>query len=864
MSAVLSTLRTAVAVLPPGRVLLGYLIPLLILYRRLLFEGHAWLDLDFLISYRPRYEFLQAGLAAGEIPLWTNGYLGGFPIAFSEFGWFYPLTWVFLRVFPMPLAYHAETALGLLLAALAAYALGRAWGLNRLPAFVAGYLYGFGPFVFATSLFLNFADIFFVLPAAILAIERIAQGRRVYFLLLTVVVAVNVLAGHPHIAVLLALASTLYGTFRVAWTFRDRGGFAALRLLALLAAAAGLGLSIGAVRLLPLLVITGESTRAGGLDYGLAAAGAIHPVQLFFGSFYPAFDLPRVFDGVLRAEPLAYLGLLTPPLVVAALVWRWRQRTIVFLAVLLAVSWLLALGDLTPAFRAMHSLPLFGFFRAPGRFIILAGFALAFLSAFGLQSLLAARPDPASITRWLPRAFILYAAVLAGALLLMTVFLELNFAPLRDVLNRGIDRFLVGGQGAYASPMEWQGAFAAARQRLEQAFTVLSWTPAITVAVALAAAFAWRRIASGRWVASSAVPLLAAILLLDVTLSTGHGIDTISTKDRSDPVQSAVYLQTLPSAPVFSFRGLADKWELSMTGRDDLLSPADRDRLELLFLQEVLTPNLPLRSGLRTIDGYENLMTRRQAELLSYLGSERSPIRGYAVSPTESEESKAATLRDRLPVFAAFNVGAILSGTYLDAALGPSAFTLEVDIPEEFEATQTVWIYRVPDPLGDYYFATAWRVADPDAGTGEVLDLLARSPRGAVFLDRDPGLPPAPETESTSVRVVESEPGRHHIRVITDTPAIVVLNRSSLPGWSVTVNDYPFELFTANRLSVAVAVPAGESKVLFTYAPPRFGDGLRLSLAGLAVLGGLTFFFYRRSHPGPPARKSDNQDSASL
>ncbi len=863
MSTVLSPLRTIVAILPPGRVPLGYLVPLVILYRRLLFEGHAWLDLDFLISYRPHYEFLQASLAAGAVPVWTDSILGGFPIAFSEFGWFYPVTWVFLRILPMPLAYHAETAFGLLLAALAAYALGRAWGLDRLPAFVAGYLYGFGPFVFATSLFLNFADVFFVLPAAILAIERIAQGRRAYIVPLTLVVAVNVLAGHPHIAILLALAATIYGACRVVWTFRDQGVLPALRLLALLTAAAGLGLSIGAVRLLPLLVITEESTRSGGLDYGVAAAGAIHPLQLLFGYVYPAFDLPRVFGGVLRAEPLAYLGLLTPPLVIAALAWRWHQRAIVFLAVLLAGSWLLALGDFTPAFRALHALPLFGFFRAPSRFILLAGFSLAFLSAFGLQSLLATRPAPPPITRWLPRAFVLYAAVLAGALILMTLFLELNIGPLRDFLNRGIDRFLVGGRGAYATPMEWQGVFAAARQRLEQAFTVLSWTPVFTIAIALAAALAWRRIASGRWTASRAAPLLAAILVLDVTLSMGHGIDSVSAADWRVPVQSAAYLQTRPSTALFSFRGLADKWELSMTGRDELLSPADRDHLEFLFLREVLTPNLPLRSGLRTIDGYENLMTLRQTEVLSYLGSERSPIRGYAVSATESEESKAATLRDRLPVFAALNVGAILSGTNLDATLGAPALTLEVPIPEEFEASQKVWIYQVPDPLGDYYFATAWQIADPAAATDEILDRLARSPPGTVFLDSDPGIREVPENVVLSIQVVEGVPGRHYLRVITETPAILVLNRAGLPGWSVKVNDYPFELLTANRFAVAVAVPAGESKIVFSYAPPLFDTGVQLSLAGLAVLIGLTVFFYRRSRPGQPAGVSGNESPAS-
>ncbi len=840
------------AALPPLRVLLGYLLPLLVLYRRLLFEGHAWLDLDFLIAYRPRLEILQAGLHNAQLPVWTDTYLSGFPVAYSEYGWFYPLTWLFLRIFPMPFAYHAEAALGLLLAALAAYALGRAWGLQRLPAFVAGYLYAFAPFVFATSLFLNFATVFFVLPAAILAIERIAQGRRWFILLLASVVGINILAGHPHISVLLAFGASLYGVFRAVWTYRDNGAVAALRLVALLGFAATLGLLLGAVRLLPLLVITGESTRAGGIDFGTAAAGAIHPLALLLGYLYPAFDLPRVFGGVLKAEPLAYLGLLALPLAFLAIARRWRQRTVIFLTVVTVLSWILAFGDTAPAFRALHSLPLFGFFRIPSRFILLAGFALAYLAAFGLQTLRTPRPAPLPIARWFARAFTAYGFFLALAVIGATAILEINYGPLRNTLNSGIDRFLVGGAGAYATPGEWQGMFAGARQRLEQAFTLLSWTPVFTALLALAAAVAWRRLATGRWSPGAAATFLALFLILDLTFSMGHGIETVSAETLDAEIQSAAFLQNLGPTRVLSFRGLADKWELSMTGRDELLPPDDRDRLEYLFLREVITPDLASRSDLTSIDGYENLMTRNQAEVLAYLGSERATVRGFAVSATESEESKAATLRDRLPALAAFNIGAVLSGTNLDAALGPPAYTVEVDIPARYEADQTVWIYRVPEPLGDYYLTNTWRLDDPAESTDSVLDRLLHSPPGLVALDADPGFPAAPGPAGGTVEVIDSGPGRHVLRVHTDVATVLVVNRSHLPGWSVALNQYPVTPLVANRFAVAVAIPPGDSTVALTYTPPDYPLGARLSLAALAVFVALAIVAYRRSRP--PAR----------
>src|SRR3990172_4903300 len=245
----------------------GLALPVLVLSREILFGGKAWLDFDFLLSYGPRYEFLREGLRSGAVPLWSDAYLGGFPIAFSEFGWFYPVTWLFLLALPMPLAYHAQAALGLLLAGLAAYWLGRTWRLSRTAAFMSAYLYAFGPLVFSSSRFLNYADIYFALPASIACIERLGRGRRAYLPLLGVIFAITALAGHPQIAVMFGLAILLFGLFRIYWTYRDAGRLEAAKVGAMLALALAVGLAAAAPRLLPVFAVTQESTRAGGLDF---------------------------------------------------------------------------------------------------------------------------------------------------------------------------------------------------------------------------------------------------------------------------------------------------------------------------------------------------------------------------------------------------------------------------------------------------------------------------------------------------------------------------------------------------------------------------------------------------------------------
>ncbi len=815
---------------PRARVLTGYAFPLLFLYRRLLFEGQTWLDFDFLIDNRVRFEILQAGLVDNQLPLWTDRYLGGFPIAFSEFGWFYPPSWLFLRVFPMPLAYHAEAALGLLLAAVSTYLLGRAWGLSRLSAYIGGYLYGFAPFVFATSLFINFADIFWVLPAAILAIERVSQGLLRYLFLLALAAAAAILAGHPHLAVILAFAAAIYAVFRLTCTFRDRGPSAAARLLGLLVFACGIGLMLGAVRLLPTLALTGVSTRAGGLDPATAAGGSLHPFQLLLGYLYPAFDLPLVAGGILRAEPLSYAGLLALPLAFGAVIWRARERPVVFLLALLIVSWLLAFGDLTPVYGLLRSLPVFELFREPGRYLLPGILALALLAAFGLDALRDPAGRHAVFARRVGIIFAIYSAIMLALLIAGTVLLK-SGGSIEEFANRGIDRFLVGGRNAYFNESGWLGAFALARGRLEVAFTLASWTPVLAILTTAAGAAVLWRYGIGHLTARTLVAALAALLVFDLTLSIGHGIPTLPPKLAESTPAVAATVGELSDSRVFSYRSLADKSELGLgSGRD--LPPTERRLLEYLFARELLTPNLPGRYGLRSLDGYENLMSHRQAEVLAYLGSERAAAPGFARDDSLSEGAKADLLRRRLPVLGALGVSTIVAGTDLSAALGRAASSHRVDIPFDWERP-IVWVYELPPDRGDFYLTANWLRDDPAMSTRHALDRIVSDP-ASTLLDGDPGFAPNIDSGAT-IQIKRRAPGDWSFTVTGDRRTVLVLNQAALPGWRVSLNGESARLLTANRFALAVVVPPGRVGVEFTYVPPRFGTGVAISLAGLAI-----------------------------
>ncbi|MBP8973645.1 MAG: YfhO family protein [Anaerolineae bacterium] len=85
-------------------------------------------------------------------------------------------------------------------------------------------------------------------------------------------------------------------------------------------------------------------------------------------------------------------------------------------------------------------------------------------------------------------------------------------------------------------------------------------------------------------------------------------------------------------------------------------------------------------------------------------------------------------------------------------------------------------------------------------------------------------------------------PAERRFHVATDAPAYLVFAETWYPGWSATVNGAPAPLLRANLAFQAVAVPAGDSEIVFRYRITHFEWGVVIAggalIAALALLLG--------------------------
>jgi hypothetical protein len=93
------------------------------------------------------------------------------------------------------------------------------------------------------------------------------------------------------------------------------------------------------------------------------------------------------------------------------------------------------------------------------------------------------------------------------------------------------------------------------------------------------------------------------------------------------------------------------------------------------------------------------------------------------------------------------------------------------------------------------------------------------------------GQTPAP---GETVQVRYPSPQRVELDVKLEAPGILVLADTYYPGWKLTVGGKPAPIYRVNRLMRGAALPAGDSRLVYTYDPDSFRIGRMISLAGLA------------------------------
>lgn len=327
---------------------------------------------------------------AGYVPLWNPFMFSGMPLfGAAQAGVLFPLNWFYL-LFSIPVATNLMMLSTYMLAALGAYMFARRSGSSIAGAVATSLIWQWSAFMVAKVGQTNVVQTAAFLPWVLWAVDRYGMsGKRMRGVVLVVLVAVQVFAGHQQTFVYSILLAAAYAIVmaRVS-SGRERTSY--LRSLVLLTA----GVAVAAVQILPTIELLRNSLRATA-SYDFFSSFSLPPrfVLTLFAPFIMGGGDGRLFRApyigpAFAGEYIAYVGAATIMLAIVSLLLKPDSRT-KFWAGVAVVCLALAFGRFLPLnlFKLVYYVPVLNLFRVPARHLMEVEFALAVLAGRGLTAI---------------------------------------------------------------------------------------------------------------------------------------------------------------------------------------------------------------------------------------------------------------------------------------------------------------------------------------------------------------------------------------------------------------------------------------------------------------------------------------------
>ncbi len=837
---------------------------------------HNSLLSDLVLENYPWKKFIVDSLQAGELPLWNPYQFAGVPfLAAGQHSALYPFSVVFYLV-PLPRAYGLFTVSQFFLAGALAYLFLRVLGLRRPAAALGAVVYELCLFMVVSVVFPMIVAGAAWLPLILTAIELIirqqpALGRRPatipWLILGAGALGCQVLAGHVEITyytLLVAGAFSLWRLITSAWGNARRFLGRATALLGL----AGFGLALSAVQLIPLYELVSLNFRSGSatfdqiMDWSYPWRRAIaFLVPNFFGSptHHGYFDLftgqwttalTNLSGHVINTidwgrknyvEGGAYVGIL--PLLLALLAvyqlsahyLRAARRpatvpatipeppalpapsTLLFFVVLALAA--LAFIFPTRLYALIFWLPGVDQLHSPFRWVWPLGMCVAFLSAYGLHTLLASADAP----RRSPAKVLGISALVVGLLGLLALlvawlgFDQLGLEPILDQLVRDLalaEFAFSGGRMFFAYEARW----------LAQAALLLAASGLVLLAAAHRLTWRGRPI----W------PFLAVGLVAVDLLGAGWDFNPAA-----DP---AILSYTPPS--VRSLRQDTSLWRFTT------YDTADCD--------QSVTPPQPCKPfnanagwywNLHDIRGYDSIFTQQYRRYMELIEPQYE-LEFNRIAPLSEPSALDSPLLDLL------NVKYVLTQETIDNPRFALVYEGEVRIYRNDSALPRAFTLPLSQAVTVPDFAAAVQTLDPRQY------VILESP-GAEL----PPSVPAPRWPDP-VEDISYSPDEVIVTATVAEPAWLILADSYFPGWRAygrptgadESQEQPLTIALVNGNFRGVQLPAGSWTVRFNYSPDsvKFG-GIISFTAGVSLLFLLGIYawryFYRESAVDSTARR---------
>lgn len=751
------------------------------------------------------FRFLASALHSGATPFWNAYHYAGHPsIADPQSLIFQPpfLIWAWFDAEPSMFAFDFIVFAHLLVGGLALVVHGRRLGWPPAASVLAACIFMLGGVVSGRMNHVGIITAFGLFPLAVLLLDVALDRRSVLAAVGFTVVAVVIALGRTQTPMLLCVIIAVMAVRQV--VIQPQPGRYLLSRLPLLLLMAVLGAALMAVPLLLTAQFAAFSNRPA-IDLAYALTSSWYPVNFanFIapdvlgslqpssrGDWGPGHGTRPGLDSTDRAFNYLFAGSLTALLVLwhgiagGRIVASGRR---VFAAIAL-VALCYALGRYTPLFPLLFQYaPGVSQFRRPVGGLFIVVLALAYLSGFLVADY---------VRNGLPKLNRFVAVPLALAVV--------------AVLAWAVHFSTFSGKG-------WDSALAIAK--------------VAPIYVALVVLLAWPKTPRLRLAAASlAVAFTAGEL---VTRNAGSSMN-------AEPRAYYAFLEK-PA-------GRDAQIIATLTREMKRHGAAARPRVEIVGLGGPWQ-NAAMVYGLEATNGYNPLRIGSYDRL---------------VAPGESPYT---VFHRRFPTsFPGYScdLGKLLGIEYivLDRPIELMPHLAQWSTVDTIMAGPTAWIYRLPDAAPRVALASVVRVADADAfvdagqfprlnGTSEVMidddDELspARAVASAGAAAAVSGTSPRPANilapalqqmirSPGKAEITAWRPDRVEIAVDARVSTVLTLHEPWYPGWEVEVNGERKPLLRADILFRGVEVPAGTSKVVFTYRPLSL-ENLTAALNG--VLG---------------------------
>ncbi len=796
-------------------VVFGLYLIIAIFFSPVVLEGLGLSPAADMIASAGMYETGENAIKSGRFPLWNPTLFCGLPMFASlQYALFiYPPEYI-IRFFSFIFGVggYRIWLFHYLLAGLFTYLLARHLKCGRLAAWLAGVAYAFSPQLIVLADVGHGSKLMGMtyLPLIWLMTDRLrlkpSVGR---MMALGAVFGVEIMALHPQVAAYGAMLMAVYMVYYLIPSI-SAGRFTSwLKFAYHWGGAMLLSLAISAVLWMSVLDYARFSIRGSG-DAGVAGGGVTWDYATGW-SFHPLESITYLFPNFMGFSGATYWGTVGTPagqsftqnpmyfgvivllLGIMAIVMT-RQKVWGFPVALGVTAWVLSFGKYFPILYGVlfYILPFFNKFRAPVMGQVLLLLPMAILAGIGLEKLIvkmkgvAKGADESRLGKGL-----MWTAGIAGAIMFITL------------IGEGLFNSLYIGFATMLRPETRPEVLAAAQQ--------LARPDVIRVCLIIGATVGLFGLALKRKLVWQVAVGVALVLFLVDLWPVNQKLVSFTPKSQS--------------AGLFQAEGIVKQLQ-----KDD-----GKFRIH------------PLIQGIRPKDSRYN-----NANWWSYFGLESTG--GYfGAKSAEYQKLMTATeleswggLFRRPQLLDAFNVRYIITTIPIEQLFAelekqgwgqPGRSAKAYGLP----ITMTrggAYLYKNPGELPRVRLMDSYRVVPTfDAALTEIVS-NRWDPHQMTLLDREPSI--KPQAGGTgSAEIVSYQNEDIEIKVSTTEPKLLILADSYYPsGWVATIDDEPTDILRADGVLRAIAVPAGDHTVMFSFKPKWFYTGLWISIgAVLMVIG---------------------------